>query len=68
MAPGPVGGPDLAASFLRLGLVDELRLYVHPVVLGQGHPAFLTPPPLDLSLVESRAFGNGVVQLRYERR
>ncbi|MCU1483428.1 MAG: hypothetical protein JWN67_174 [Actinomycetia bacterium] len=62
-----VGGPDLAATFFRHGLVDEVRLYVHPVVLGQGHPAFLTPPRLDLALVETRAFGNGVVLLRYSR-
>jgi dihydrofolate reductase len=60
-----VGGPDLAATFLRLGLVDVLRFYVHPVVLGQGHPAFLTPPRLDMELTASRAFGNGVVQMDY---
>lgn len=62
-----IGGPDLAATFFRLGLVDEVRFYVHPVVLGTGRPAFLGPPRLDLSLVESRAFGNGVVLLRYAR-
>jgi dihydrofolate reductase len=63
-----VGGPDLAATFLRLGLVDVLRFYVHPVVLGQGHPAFLTPPRLDAVLTASRAFGNGVVQMDYALR
>ena len=60
-----IGGPDLAATFLRLGLVDILRFYVHPVVLGQGHPAFLTPPRIDMALTTSRTFGNGVVQLDY---
>src|SRR5687767_11305828 len=35
-----VGGPDLAASFRRLGLVDEYRVYVHPVLLGRGRPMF----------------------------
>jgi dihydrofolate reductase len=60
-------GPDLAASFFRHDLVDEIRLYIHPVVLGQGHPAFLAPPRLELKLVESRAFGNGVVLVRYAR-
>ncbi|WP_432105637.1 dihydrofolate reductase family protein [Streptomyces sp. bgisy091] len=64
-----VGGPDLAASFLRLGLIDEFHLYVHPVVLGRGRPLF--PPsdttPLTLRHTGTRSFGNGVVLLRYER-
>lgn len=63
-----LGGADLAASFLRAGLIDEYRLYVHPVRLGRGKPLF---PPTDergaLQLIESRAFGNGVVLLRYGR-
>ncbi|MFH9228861.1 dihydrofolate reductase family protein [Streptomyces lydicus] len=63
-----LGGADLAASFLRLDLVDEYRLYVHPVVLGRGRPLF---PSADtrrgLTLIGSRAFGNGVVLLHYGR-
>jgi dihydrofolate reductase len=63
-----VGGANLAASFMRDGLVDELKLYVHPVVIGRGEPLF---PPSDLrtsfELVETRTFGNGVVLLRYQR-
>jgi dihydrofolate reductase len=63
-----VGGADLAAAFMRHGLVDEYRVYVHPVILGRGKPMF---PPADsvtrLRLAETRAFGNGVVLLRYER-
>src|SRR5438067_9321280 len=35
-----VGGADLAASFMRLDLIDEYRLYVHPVVIGRGKPLF----------------------------
>jgi dihydrofolate reductase len=35
-----VGGPTLAATFVRLGLIDEYRLYVHPVILGGGTPFF----------------------------
>ena len=63
-----VGGADLAASFRQLDLIDEYRVYVHPVLIGRGNPMF---PPLDvahaLRLVETRSFGNGVVLLRYER-
>lgn len=62
-----VGGPTTAATLIRLGLVDEYRLFVHPVILGAGTPFF---PPLDervgLSLLETRTFGSGVVYLRYE--
>ena len=45
-----VAGPVLAASVIELGLIDEYRIYLHPVVLGQGAP-FLrgTPPPLRLT-------------------
>ena len=64
----PLGGAVLAAAFEEHGLVDEYRLYVHPVVLGRGRPLF---PPSDrrihLRLLETRRFGNGVVLLRYER-
>jgi len=56
----------VAREFFALGLVDELRLYVHPVVLGEGTPLFTTPgTPSDLSLVQTRTFGNGVVLLHY---
>ncbi len=61
------GGADLAASLLALGLVDEIRPIVYPVVLGGGTP-FLPAldTPLDLRLVETRTFGSGAVYLRYE--
>lgn len=63
-----VGGADLAAAFRELDLIDEYRIYVHPVLIGRGKPLFhpsdaLTP----LRLVGTRAFGNGVVLLRYQR-
>ncbi|TML40941.1 MAG: dihydrofolate reductase [Actinobacteria bacterium] len=64
-----LGGADLAASFMRHDLIDEYRLYVHPVVIGRGKPLF--PPgaaKVVLGLAETRTFGNGVVLLRYERR
>ncbi|PWU49104.1 deaminase [Micromonospora globispora] len=60
-----LGGADLAATFQRLGLIDEYRIYLHPVVVGRGRPLFPADARLDLRLVESRPFGNGVVLLRY---
>ncbi|MCU7821386.1 dihydrofolate reductase family protein [Kitasatospora sp. DSM 101779] len=63
-----LGGADLAAAFLRHDLVDEYRIYVHPVLIGEGKPLF---PPAEadrpLHLVETRTFGNGVVLLHYGR-
>jgi dihydrofolate reductase len=61
-----LGGPDLAATFMRLGLIDEYRLYIHPVVLSGGKPMFPRQQnPFDLKLVESHTFGSGVVLLKY---
>lgn len=60
-----LGGAGLAATFIRRGLVDEYRLYVHPVVLGGGTPMFPPGERLDLRLVETRTFRCGVVLLRY---
>jgi dihydrofolate reductase len=61
------GGVDMAAEFLRLGLIDEYRLFVHPVVLGGGRRLF---PVLDdrtqLKLVKSTRF-DSVVHLHYAR-
>jgi dihydrofolate reductase len=63
-----VGGAGLASTFIKLGLIDEYRLFVSPVVLGGGTPYF---PALDdrvhLALVETRTFGSRVVYLRYQR-
>ncbi|MFD8495399.1 dihydrofolate reductase family protein [Amycolatopsis sp. NPDC059657] len=61
-----LGGAELAATFRELDLIDEYRIYVHPVVLGQGKPLF-SGHRLDLDLVETRPFANGVVLLRYQR-
>lgn len=60
-----VGGADLAAAFQRHGLVDEYWIYVHPVAIGEGRPLFARGSHLNLQLVETHAFGNGVVRLRY---
>jgi dihydrofolate reductase len=64
-----VGGAELAATFIRNDLIDEYRVYVHPVVIGRGTPMFRARDVrIDLQLVEARPFGNGVVLLRYQRR
>src|SRR4051812_26147711 len=63
-----VGGADLAATFLSHDLIDEFRIYVHPVVIGRGKPLFPeSDRRIDLRLVETRSFGNGVVLLHYAR-
>jgi dihydrofolate reductase len=63
-----VGGAGLASTFIKLGLIDEYRLFVSPVVLGGGTPYF---PALDerinLELVETRTFGSRVIYFRYQR-
>jgi dihydrofolate reductase len=63
-----IGGAGLAAAALELGLVDEFRLFRHPVVLGGGTPFF---PPLTervpLDLIETRTFESRVIYERYRR-
>jgi dihydrofolate reductase len=63
-----VGGAGLAASFMRLDLIDEYRLYLHPVILGGGKPMFhQLQNIINLQLIETHTFGSGVVLLRYRR-
>ena len=63
-----LGGADLAAAFLRQDLVDEYRIYMHPVRIGRGKPLFApSDATVQLQLAESRSFGNGVVLLHYRR-
>jgi dihydrofolate reductase len=59
-----VSGPALARSLTDLGLVDEYRLYFHPVVLGGGKPFFAGARP-PLRLVASDLVGEGVIRLTY---
>ena len=59
-----VGGPDLARSLTELGLIDEYRLYLHPVVLGRGKPFFAAPPP-PLRLIASDRIGEDAIRLTY---
>jgi dihydrofolate reductase len=63
-----VGGAGLAASLIELGLVDEYRPFVYPVIVGGGTPFFpALDEQIDLELVETRTFGSRVVYVRYQR-
>src|SRR5215213_3661763 len=63
-----IGGAGLAAQAIELGLVDELRMFRYPVVVGGGTP-FLPPVTADiaLELIETRTFGSRVIYERYRR-
>jgi dihydrofolate reductase len=60
-----VAGPTLATHAFEAGLVDECQLFMHPVLVGGGKPAFPRDAHIQLELMEERPFGNGVVYLRY---
>jgi dihydrofolate reductase len=59
-----VAGPQLAHSLTELGLIDEYRIYLHPVVIGHGKPYFAGPRP-PLRLVQSDHMGEDVIRLTY---
>jgi dihydrofolate reductase len=59
-----VAGPELARSLTQLGLIDEYRIYLHPVVLGRGKPYFAGPRP-PLRLPASDRIGEDVIRLTY---
>ena len=63
-----IGGAGLAAAAVELGLVDDLRMFRYPVVIGGGTP-FLPPVTEDLTLdlAETRTFGSRVIYERYGR-
>jgi dihydrofolate reductase len=60
-----IGGPELAAQALEAGLVDELQLFLAPVVVGGGNRALPDNVRVKLELLDERRFGNGMVFLRY---
>jgi len=62
-----LGGADLAATFMRLDLIDGYRLYIDPLVIGAGTRLFPPDFKASLRLTETRAFDNGVVLVRYGR-
>jgi dihydrofolate reductase len=63
-----VGGPTLAASAIRAGLVDEYQVFAVPVAVGGGIPVFPPGTRVALDLVDQRRFASGVVYLRYRPR
>lgn len=60
-----VGGSKLAAHAIDAGLVDECQLFVYPVVVGEGKPAFSASARMQLDLLDELRFANGVMYLRY---
>ena len=60
-----VGGPDLAAQAIKAGLVDEIHLFVTPIIVGGGTPWLPTVSALKLELPDERRFGSGVVYPQY---
>jgi dihydrofolate reductase len=60
-----IGGANIAAQAFKAGLVDECQLFVWPMILGGGKPAFPAGVRASLKLVDEHRFSNGVVQLRY---
>lgn len=60
-----VAGPHLAAEAMRAGLVDEIRLFLNPIVVGGGNAALPDDVRVELELLDEHRFSNGVVFLRY---
>jgi dihydrofolate reductase len=60
-----IGGAELAGVALEAGLVDECHLFVNPVIVGGGKPAFRAGLLRNLELLETRPFDTGVIHLRY---
>ncbi len=60
-----IGGAELAGAAIEHGLVDEVNLFIHPVVVGGGKPAFTRGLNIHLTLEETLKFKGGIVMLRY---
>ena len=63
-----IGGPQLAAQAIAAGLVDELHLFLNPIVVGGGNPSLPDHVRAELELLDEHRFGNGVVHLHYRTR
>lgn len=63
-----VGGGEIASTFIKLGLIDEFRVYLRPIVLGKGKPMFQSlTRDLALKFMDSKVFDSWVVLLRYQK-
>ena len=63
-----IGGAELAGLALEADLIDECHLFLNPVIVGGGKPAFRAALRRNLELLETRRFGNGVVHVHYRIR
>jgi dihydrofolate reductase len=63
-----IGGAELAGLAIEADLVDESHLFLHPVIVGGGKPAFRPALRRNLELLETRRFGTGVIYVRYRVR
>ena len=63
-----IGGAELAGLALEADLIDECQLFLNPVIVGGGKPAFRAALRRNLELLETRRFGTGVIHLRYRMR
>ncbi len=60
-----IGGPELAGEAIRAGVVDEIHLFVNPILVGGGKPALASDIRTALALLDERRFAGGVVYLAY---
>lgn len=60
-----VGGANLAGQAFEAGLIDECRLFIYPVLVGGGKPAFPRHVRVNLDLIDQQQFRGGVIYLRY---
>ena len=60
-----IAGPHLAAEAMRAGLVDEIRLFLNPIIVGGGNPALPDDVNVELELLDEHRFSNGVLFVRY---
>ncbi len=72
MSGGPImtGGVDLPTQLLKLGVIDEFRIMIHPIIVGEGRKLFDGAPlqeAVPLKLIESRPFPSGCLLVRYRR-
>jgi dihydrofolate reductase len=61
------GSPSASHSLMAEGLIDDLWLFVNPILLGDGIPMFKNPGNVNLKLIKTHVFKSGVVCLHYER-